>query len=68
MSQCMISTHVRHGDIVIDMQADGEVQIVRQSTMQAIRLSLSEWKYLIMVAELHGWPVLPPTTTEVTIT
>jgi hypothetical protein len=60
----MISTHIRHGDLVIDMETDGDVQIVRQSTGQAIRLSISEWTYLMLVAELHGRPVAPPTDTS----
>jgi hypothetical protein len=56
----MISTHIRHGDIVIDMDTTGDVQIVRQSTAECIRLSLSEWEYLVLVADLHGRPILPP--------
>lgn len=64
----MIPTHIRKGDLVIDMHGDGTVQIVRQSNMQGIVLSISEWQYLIHVAELHGWPVVPPTnpTPEIT--
>ena len=56
----MIATSIRHGDLVIDMDTNGEVQIVRQSTGQGVRLSVSEWRYLIAVADLHGWPVVPP--------
>jgi hypothetical protein len=56
----MLSTHVRHGDLVIDMDASGEVQITRQSNAAAIRLSFSEWLYLQRVANLHGWPMCPP--------
>jgi len=56
----MIATHIRHGDLVIDMDSCGDVQIVRQSTGQAIRLSLTEWNYLCQIAELHGWPIAPP--------
>lgn len=63
----MLATHVRHGDLVIDMQSDGEVQIVRQSNGQCIRLSLSEWKYILTIADLHGWPVVPPQNPDVTV-
>lgn len=56
----MLTTHIRHGDLVIDMEADGTVQLVRQSNGQCIRLSLSEWEYVQRVAALHSWPVAPP--------
>jgi hypothetical protein len=59
----MLATSVRHGDLVVDMDTNGEVQIVRQSTGQGIRLSLSEWSYLMLIADLHGRPVAPPTDT-----
>lgn len=63
----MLSTHIRHGDLVIDMDADGDVQIVRQSTGHSIRLSVSEWTYLMVVADLHGRPVAPPADTAATL-
>lgn len=56
----MLATNIRHGDLVIDMEPNGDVQIVRQSDMTAIRLSLTEWTYLMAVADIHGWPVAPP--------
>lgn len=56
----MMPTHIRKGDLVIDMHGDGTVQIVRQSTMQGIVLSISEWEYLQKVADLHGWPIVKP--------
>lgn len=59
----MLSTHIRHGDLVIDMDGEGDVQIVRQSTGQAIRMSISEWTYLMLVADLHGRPIAPPADT-----
>jgi hypothetical protein len=63
----MLTTHIRHGDLVIDMEKDGDVQIVRQSTGQAIRLSLTEWHYLILVAELHGHGIAPPADPTATL-
>lgn len=56
----MLSTTIKHGDLVIDMMPDGSVQITRQSDMSVIRISLSEWNYLLLVACIHGWPVAPP--------
>lgn len=56
----MLATTIKHGDLVIDMNSDGSVQVTRQSDMMAIRLSLSEWNYLVMIAGIHGWPVAPP--------
>jgi hypothetical protein len=64
----MLSTNVRHGDLVIDMETDGSVRITRQSNAMAIQLSSSEWIYIQRVAELHGWPVAPPTGTSVNTT
>jgi hypothetical protein len=64
----MQNTTVRHGDLVVDFQQDGNVQIVRQSNAQGIVLSLSEWRYLILLADIFEWPIVPPnkTTPEVT--
>ena len=59
----MLATSVKHGDLMIDMQTDGSVNVVRQSDMSHIILSLTEWRYLLMVAELHGWPIAPPLPT-----
>jgi hypothetical protein len=46
---------------VIDYHADGSVQIVRQSNMQGIVISLTEWGWVCKVMELHDWPIAPPT-------
>ena len=56
----MLTTHIRHGDIVLDMESNGSVRITRQSNAMAIELSLSEWHYVQAVASLHGWPMAPP--------
>jgi hypothetical protein len=56
----MLSTSVRHADLVIDFDAGGWVQITRQSTGHSIHLSQSEWVFLLKVADLRGWPVAPP--------
>lgn len=56
----MLATSIRHGDLVIDLEPNGDVQVTRQSNAQAIRLSTSEWAYLLKVADLHGWPIAPP--------
>lgn len=61
----MLPTSIRHGDLVIDYQADGCVQIVRQSNATGIVLSVSEWTFIQKVLDLQGWPVAPPTNATV---
>lgn len=56
----MLTTSIRHGDLVIDIESDRSVRIVRQSNAQSIELSYSEWIYVLKVAEIHDWPVAPP--------
>lgn len=56
----MISTTIRHGDLVVDFDAAGWVQITRQSNAQCIQISTSEWVFLLKCAELRGWPMSPP--------
>lgn len=56
----MLSTSVRHADLVIDFDSAGWVQITRQSNCQVVQLSESEWVFLLKCAELRGWPVAPP--------
>jgi hypothetical protein len=51
---------VKYGDLCIEWDDKGNMQFTRQSDMQAIRLSASEWVFLLKVAELRGWPVAPP--------
>lgn len=56
----MLATTIKHGDLVIDMHPDGKVQVVRQSDMTGLVLSLSEWNYLLLIAGIHGWPIASP--------
>lgn len=56
----MLSTSVRHGDLVIDFDSAGWVQVTRQSNGMSIQLSQSEWAFVLKVADLRGWPVVPP--------
>jgi hypothetical protein len=60
----MLATCIRHGDLVIDYHADGSVQIVRQSNMTGLVLSVSEWDYLVRVQSLHDAPMAPPQRTD----
>ena len=60
----MLATTIRHGDLVVDLQESGAVQIVRQSNATGVVLSLSEWQYLILLADIHGWPICPPNKTQ----
>jgi hypothetical protein len=55
----MLASSHRHGDLVVDFDSAGWVQITRQSNGQSIQLSESEWIYLMKLAELRGWPVAP---------
>lgn len=59
----MLSTSIRHGDLVIDFDSAGWVQITRQSTAQSIQVSTTEWVFLLKCADLRGWPMAPPGTT-----
>jgi hypothetical protein len=45
----------------VDFDANGTVQITRQSNATAVQLSKSEWIFLLKVADIQGWPVAPPT-------
>lgn len=56
----MLTTTIRHGDLVIEFLEDHAVQIVRQSNGNAIRLSSSEWLLLCKITEILGWPAAPP--------
>ena len=56
----MLSTSIRHGDLVIDFDSAGWVQITRQSTAQTIQMSVSEWGFLLKCVDIRGWPCAPP--------
>jgi hypothetical protein len=53
-------TCIRHGDLVIDFNADGSVQLARKSNMTAIVLSITEWVFILKLCEIHDWPVAAP--------
>jgi hypothetical protein len=57
----VLPTFIRHGDLVLEFEGDGSLRITRQSNAQAVQVSSSEWIYLLKVAELHDWPIAPPT-------
>jgi hypothetical protein len=56
----MLETRVKHGDVCIDLMSDGAVRITRQSTMEGIHLSTSEWLEVLRIAEMHDMPAAPP--------
>lgn len=56
----MIASSHKHGDLVVDFDASGWVQIARQTNGQALQLSQTEWVYILRLAELRGWPMAPP--------
>lgn len=56
----MLATSIRHGDLAIDFDSEGWVQITRQSNGSAVQLSVSEWIFLLQCAALRGWPMAPP--------
>jgi hypothetical protein len=51
---------VRYGDVAVEWDERGNMKLVRQDNGQHITLSVSEWAFLLKVAELRGWPVAPP--------
>jgi len=56
----MLATTIRHGDLAVDFDAQGWVQLARQSNGSTIQLSQSEWIFLLKCADLRGWPIAPP--------
>jgi hypothetical protein len=56
----MLTTTIRHGDLVIDVEPERAIRITRQSTAQAVEVSPTEWRYILRVAELHDFPMAPP--------
>ena len=53
-------TFLRRGDLTLDWQPNGCVRLVRESTMQWVELSVTEWTFLVRSAELVGWPTVSP--------
>lgn len=56
----MLNTSIRHGDLVVDFDSAGWVQIARQSNAACVQLSQTEWIFILKCAELRGWPMAPP--------
>ena len=48
------------GDLSLTYTTQSSVRVVRQSTMEHIELSISEWGLLLASAQLAGWPVVSP--------
>jgi len=53
------SLSVRQGDLVIDFDAAGWVQVTRQSNGMAVQLSKSEFNFLLACCQLRNWPLIP---------
>jgi hypothetical protein len=56
----MLATSIKHGDLCVDFDPAGWVQVTRQSNAGCIQLSQTEWVFLMKCAELRGWPMAPP--------
>jgi hypothetical protein len=56
-------TVIMHRDLGIEVQ-DGSVRITRQSTMQVIELSATEWRWLTEVSVIFDWPMAAPENTR----
>jgi hypothetical protein len=56
----MLETTIEHGDVCIDLMSDGGVRITRQSTMEGIHLSTSEWLCVLRIAEIQDMLPAPP--------
>ena len=63
----MLSTNISHGDLQLDFNDDKTVQITRKSNTSGILLSLTEWKYILAVAELLDFPMVAPEDSSVRI-
>jgi hypothetical protein len=55
----MIRTTITHGHLRIELCEDGSMQIVHEKLGLSMMLSKTEWIYVQMVAQLHGWPIAP---------
>lgn len=54
-----IRTTIVHGPLNIEFTEDGALQIAHSQSGQSIRLSPTEWEFLLAVAALRGWPIAP---------
>lgn len=51
---------INYGPLYIQFERNATVLITRNDASQAIQLSLSEFMWMLKAAELHGWPIAPP--------
>jgi hypothetical protein len=51
---------IQVGDLSFTYDTLSNVRIVRQSTMEHITISVSEWGLCLASAQLAGWPVISP--------
>ena len=56
----MLPTRIEHGALTVSFEKNGDVQLIRSTTTESIRVSCSEWEYLIRLAEIHNFPIAPP--------
>jgi hypothetical protein len=57
----MLATNIAHGDLQIDFNGDGSVQLTRKSNGNAIVLSRTEAAFIEEVWRLLDFPMAPPT-------
>lgn len=60
----MIGTTIKHGDLVFEFDSAEWVRITRQSNMETVQLSASEFALFQRCVEIRGWPVYPPQTRD----
>lgn len=51
---------IKYGPLYIQWDRDESVLISRDDKPSAVYLSMSEWNWLLLAAQLHGWPIAPP--------
>jgi hypothetical protein len=54
-----ICTTIKRDTLTIDVEGKSFVRLIRNSTMQTVELSWSEWIFMLRMAELLDWPVSP---------
>lgn len=58
MSNRLLS--VKYGPLYIQFNPDATVLLTRDDRPMSLLLSLSEYNWFILCAQLHGWPIAPP--------
>ena len=51
---------IKYGPVYYQWEKDDSLLISRDDRPMCVLLSRSEWNFLMLAAQLHGWPIAPP--------